>query len=259
MWMKVIIMIDLIKVGKIYYTRGKPIESLHDISFKVSDGEFVSIVGPSGCGKSTLVKIISDIIKPTSGQIFIDGNSPDDARKKRAFGIVFQDPVLMAWRTNIENVCLPLEVVGAPFKERQQKSLQLLELVGLSDFAHKLPRELSGGMRQRVSIARALSVNPKILLMDEPFGALDEITRDRMNMEIQDIWNKTKKTILFVTHSVPEAVLLSDKVVVMSKRPGLILETVNITLSRPRTLDMREESAFLGLVRQIRMLLSDEC
>lgn len=245
-------MIDIKGICHTYITRGQATESLRDVSFTAEDSEFVTIVGPSGCGKSTLLKIIADILSPTDGHVLIHSRSPAEARQNREIGIVFQDPVLLAWRKNWLNVSLPLEILNVSPEERRRRSLKLLELVGLLDFSEKLPRELSGGMRQRVSIARALSINPSILLMDEPFGALDEMTRERMNMEIQSIWAKERKTILFVTHSIPEAVFLGDRVVVMSARPGRVLDVVEVTLPRPRVLEIREEKSFLAIIRAVR-------
>lgn len=251
-------MIEIRDVGKIYEADTSAVESLRNVSFTAEEAEFVSIVGPSGCGKSTLLKIIGNILEPTSGRVLIKGRSPAQARANREFGIVFQDPVLLAWRSNWQNVSLPLEILEAPTEQRQRRAYELLELVGLKQFANKLPRELSGGMRQRVSIARALSINPQILLMDEPFGALDELTRDYMRLELQKIWQRTNKTVLFVTHSISEAVFLSDRVVVLSPRPGTVLDILEISLPRPRTLQMREEQTFLRLTRRVRNALGED-
>lgn len=251
-------MIEVRNVSKVYGAETGVVESLRDVTFTAEEGEFVSIVGPSGCGKSTLLKIIGNILNPTSGLILINGHSPVQARANREYGIVFQDPVLLAWRSNWQNVVLPLEILEVPARKRKQLAHELLELVGLSQFADKLPRELSGGMRQRVSIARALSIKPRILLMDEPFGALDELTRDHMCLELQKIWQQTNKTVLFVTHSISEAVFLSDRIVVLSSRPGTVLDNVEISLSRPRQLQMREERAFLDLTRHVRNVLGED-
>ncbi|MDP2364663.1 MAG: ABC transporter ATP-binding protein, partial [Ignavibacteria bacterium] len=207
---------------------------LDEISFNVNAGEFVSVIGPSGCGKTTLLKIISGLIKPTKGDIVIKGNSVDLALKKREFGIVFQNPVLLPWRNARENIELPLEILD--YKTLKNSSRRLLEIVGLKDFENFYPKELSGGMQQRVAIARALILEPSILLMDEPFGALDEITRNRMNLELLRIWKEEKVTtsaIVFITHSIPEAVFLSDKIVVLSHRPAKVERIIDVDLPRP--------------------------
>jgi NitT/TauT family transport system ATP-binding protein len=221
----------------------------------MADGEFLSIVGPSGCGKSTLLRIVADLVPPTSGTVEVNGKPARQARRDRDFGIVFQTPVLYEWRSITRNVQLPLELMGYSAADRKERARQMLELVGLSGFEKHLPWQLSGGMQQRVSIARALSFEPSLLLMDEPFGALDEITRDRMNMELQRIWMETSTSVLFITHSIAEAVFLSDRVLVMSSRPGTIDHEVDIPLPRPRTEATREQDDFFHLSGEIRARL----
>jgi NitT/TauT family transport system ATP-binding protein len=221
----------------------------------MADGEFLSIVGPSGCGKSTLLRIVADLVPPTSGTVEVNGKPARQARRDRDFGIVFQTPVLYEWRSITRNVQLPLELMGYSAADRKERARQMLELVGLSGFEKHLPWQLSGGMQQRVSIARALSFEPSLLLMDEPFGALDEITRDRMNMELQRIWMETSTSVLFITHSIAEAVFLSDRALVMSSRPGSIDHEVDIPLPRPRTEAIREQDDFFHLSGEIRASL----
>jgi len=247
-------LLTLRSVSKTYAARdGQPVEALRDVSCTIEAGEFVAILGPSGCGKSTLMSIIAGLLPPTSGTVdfaptFQSGRLPN-------FGIVFQDPVLFPWRDVKANVALPGEVVGLARQERDQRAGELLRMVGLRGFEQKYPHELSGGMRQRVSICRALIHNPPQLLMDEPFGALDALTRDQLVLDIQRIWNEARMTVLFITHSVPEAVFLSDRVIVMTPRPGRIDQVIDIDLPRPRTLAMRETPEFTGYNRQILDLL----
>ena len=236
------------RFGKTY----DAVVAVEDISFSVGQNEFVSIVGPSGCGKSTMLRLIADLLPPSSGSIRVAGQSAREARQSRAIGVVFQNPVLYAWRSVRRNVELPLEVMSLSRAERRRRATEMLELVALDDFARKSPWQLSGGMQQRVSIARALSFNPDILLMDEPFGALDEITRERMNAELQRIWETTHTTILFITHSIPEAVFLSNRVLVMSPRPGKIVLDRHIDLPHPRDERTREDDRFFRLVNEIR-------
>jgi NitT/TauT family transport system ATP-binding protein len=226
--------------------------ALQDATMDMAEGEFVSIVGPSGCGKSTLLRIVADLIKPTAGTVMVNGKPAGKARQDRDYGIVFQTPVLYEWRTVARNVQLPLEVMGYSAAERGERTSRMLDLVGLTGFDKHLPWQLSGGMQQRVSIARALSFNPSLLLMDEPFGALDEITRDRMNMELQRIWMETTTSVLFVTHSIAEAIFLSDRVLVMSSRPGTIDHECDIPLPRPRTEATREQDDFFHLNAEVR-------
>jgi NitT/TauT family transport system ATP-binding protein len=229
--------------------------ALEGIDLKVGAGELVSLIGPSGCGKSTLLRVVGDLTEPTSGEVVVNGKSARQARVDRDYGIVFQDAVLYDWRTVARNIALPLEMLGWERKRRTERVGELLELVELTEFAGHHPWQLSGGMQQRVAIARALSFDPALLLMDEPFGALDEMTRERMNMELLRIWEQAGSTIVFVTHSIAEAVFLSTRVVVMSPRPGRIAGVVPIDLPRPRNVETREEPRFFELVTQVRELL----
>jgi NitT/TauT family transport system ATP-binding protein len=234
---------------------GRRVEALHAIDLSIARGEFVSLIGPSGCGKSTLLRIVGDLIAPSAGAVSVNGKPARDARLNREYGMVFQAPVLFDWRTVQKNVELPLEIIGLPRDRREAKSREMLELVELGDFAGQRPWQLSGGMQQRVAIARALALDPSILLMDEPFGALDEMTRERMNLELHRIWERTGTTVIFVTHSIPEAVFLSTRVVVMSARPGRITKIVPIDLERDRTVDTRERQRYFQLVTEVREAL----
>jgi NitT/TauT family transport system ATP-binding protein len=229
--------------------------ALHDIGLEIARGEFVSLIGPSGCGKSTLLRIIGDIIEPSSGTVTVNGKTARRARLDGNYGIVFQSPVLYDWRTVARNIALPLEMLGWSRAKRAARVQEMVELVELSSFEQHHPWQLSGGMQQRVAIARALSFDPALLLMDEPFGALDEMTRERLNMELLRIWSETGSTVVFVTHSIPEAVFLSTRVVVMSARPGRIVGIVPVDLPQPRTAATREEPRFFELVTQVRELL----
>jgi NitT/TauT family transport system ATP-binding protein len=229
--------------------------ALQDIDLTIRSGEFISLIGPSGCGKSTLLRLIGDLTTPTSGSITVNGRSARQARLGREYGMVFQAPVLMDWRTVQKNVELPLEVMGFDKAQREQRSKAMLDLVELGDFGRTHPWQLSGGMQQRVAIARALAFDPKLLLMDEPFGALDEMTRERMNLELMRIWRQTGTTIVFVTHSIPEAVFLSTRVVVMSARPGRISRIVEIDLPQPRTVETREHERYFEHVTTVREAL----
>ena len=231
---------------------GEPVVALKNINLEIKPGEFVSLVGPSGCGKTTLLRSIADLQQPTTGTISIGGLTPREIRLQQKFGIVFQNPVLYEWRTVRRNVCMPMEIMGVPKKERTNRVTQTLELVGLYNFGKKHPHELSGGMQQRVGIARALALRPKILLMDEPFSALDEFTKEKLHLDVQNIWSKTKKTIIFVTHNIQEAVFLSDKVVVLSPHPGRVSAVVDINLPRPRGLEIRDTIEFNSLVSKVR-------
>jgi NitT/TauT family transport system ATP-binding protein len=233
------------------------VRALQDIDLDVRPGEFVSLIGPSGCGKSTLLRVIGDLLAPTSGTISVNGKTPRQARLSREYGIVFQQPVLYDWRTVAQNVQLPLEVMKVPAKEARARVDALLRLVGLADFAKRYPWELSGGMQQRVSIARALSFKPSVLLMDEPFGALDEMTRERLNRELLNIWAETGTTIVFVTHSIAEAIFLSDRAVVMSPRPGRIEAIIDVDLARPRETETRDTDRFVELVAAVRHRLRE--
>ena len=233
--------------------------ALDEVSFNVPVGQFVSVLGPSGCGKSTLLRLISGLDTVTGGTISVNGMSPKEARRRRDFGVVFQTPVLFDWRSVQANVALPLEVMRYPRAEIKQRTRELLELVGLWNFKDKRPYQLSGGMQQRVSIARALAFRPKFLMMDEPLGALDAMTRERMATEILQIWsNSPGTTVVFITHSIPEAVMLSDRVVVMSAHPGRVLRVMDIDLPRPRTEEIRESDEFAHVENEIRHLLFSE-
>jgi NitT/TauT family transport system ATP-binding protein len=226
--------------------------AVQDIGLEIGRGEFISLIGPSGCGKSTLLRIVGDIIEPTAGTIAVNGKTARRARLDRDYGIVFQSPVLYDWRTVGRNIALPLEMLGWERTRRKERVKEMLDLVELTQFEQHHPWQLSGGMQQRVAIARALSFDPALLLMDEPFGALDEMTRERLNMELLRIWSETGSTVVFVTHSIPEAVFLSTRVVVMSARPGRIVGIVPIDLPQPRTASTREEPPFFELVTQVR-------
>jgi NitT/TauT family transport system ATP-binding protein len=250
--------VEIGRVSKVFSQRGQaaaPVEALVDIDLTVAAGEFVSLIGPSGCGKSTLLRIIGDLTSPTTGTVTVNGKPAPRARLDRDYGMVFQAPVLFDWRTVQGNVELPLEVSGTPRAERTRRATENLRLVELADFAGHYPWQLSGGMQQRVAIARALAVDPAILLMDEPFGALDEMTRERMNLELLKIWERTGTTIVFVTHSIAEAVFLSTRVVVMSPRPGRISAVIDIDLPRERTADTREMDEYFHLVTSVREAL----
>jgi NitT/TauT family transport system ATP-binding protein len=226
--------------------------ALQGIDLDVAPGEFVSLIGPPGCGKSTLLRIVGDLIQPTEGRVSVNGKDAHRARLDRDYGIVFQDSVLYDWRTVSRNIALPLELAGWDRARRQQRVGEMLELVELTGFADHHPWQLSGGMQQRVSIARALSFSPALLLMDEPFGALDEMTRERLNAELLSIWAETGSTIVFVTHSISEAVFLSTRVVVMSARPGRIAGIVNVDLKQPRNFETREDPRFFEKVTEVR-------
>ena len=242
-------------VGKTFGEASSAVVALQDINLTIGSGEFVSLIGPSGCGKSTLLRIIGDLTSPTSGRILVNGKPAQRARLDRDYGMVFQAPVLMDWRTVAKNIELPLEIMGYAAADRAKRSADLLKLVELEGFEGRHPWQLSGGMQQRVAIARALAFDPKLLLMDEPFGALDEMTRERMNLELMRIWGRTKTTIVFVTHSIPEAVFLSTRVVVMSARPGRISKVVDVDLPQPRTVDTRETERYFELVTEVREAL----
>jgi len=231
------------------------VHALMDINLVIEPNEFVSLIGPSGCGKSTLLRIMGDLIAPTSGAVAINGKSAHEARLNRDYGMVFQAATLYEWRTVTRNVQLPLELMKYPKEKKEARTREMLELVELSDFRNHYPWQLSGGMQQRVAIARALAFEPSILLMDEPFGALDEMTRERMNLELLSIWEKTKITVIFVTHSITEAVFLSTRVVVMSARPGRLTHDIKIDLPQPRNTDTRENVRFFELETEVREAL----
>ena len=234
---------------------GTDVVALQDIDLEVGKGEFLSLIGPSGCGKSTLLRIVGDLIKPSEGRVVVNRKPAQQARADRDYGIVFQDAVLFDWRTVEKNIALPLELVGWDRRRRADRVRDLLELVELSGFERHHPWQLSGGMQQRVAIARALSFEPPLLLMDEPFGALDEMTRERMNLELLRIWQQTRSTVVFVTHSIAEAVFLSTRVAVMSPRPGRITGIVDVDLPQPRGVETREQPRFAELVREVRRTL----
>ena len=233
-----------------FTTADGPVFALQGVNLTVNDGDFISFIGPSGCGKTTLLRVIADLERATGGTIEVNSMSPGQARMARAYGYVFQAPALYPWRTVEKNVGLPLEIMG--LSDPSERIKRNLELVNLSGFEKKFPWQLSGGMQQRVSIARALAVEPKLLLMDEPFGALDEIVRDKLNQQLLELWAATKKTVVFVTHSIPEAVFLSSKIVVMSPRPGRIIDVIETNFPAKRTLDIRETPEFLKVAHRVR-------
>ncbi|MBR3371299.1 MAG: ABC transporter ATP-binding protein [Rhodobacteraceae bacterium] len=235
-----------------FQTGDGPVHALKDVTLDIAKGEFVSFIGPSGCGKTTFLRVIADLEHPTSGSITVNGMSPDAARRARAYGYVFQAADLYPWRTIAGNIKLPLEIMGYSATEQNSRVEKVLELVELSGFARKFPWQLSGGMQQRASIARALAFDADILLMDEPFGALDEIVRDRLNEQLLELWARTEKTIGFVTHSIPEAVYLSTKIVVMSPRPGRITDIIDSPLPRIRPLDIRDSPEFIAIAHRVR-------
>jgi NitT/TauT family transport system ATP-binding protein len=231
--------------------------ALQNINLNIYPGEFISLIGPSGCGKSTLLRLIADLISPTDGELIINGKTPHQARLDRDYGMVFQAATLYDWRTVSKNVQLPLEIMGYPAHIRKTRAQEMLELVELGQFSKHYPWQLSGGMQQRVAIARALAFQPSLLLMDEPFGALDEFTRERMNMELLRIWRQTNITVAFVTHSIPEGVFLSNRVVVMSPRPGRITQIVDIDLPYPRNFETREQPRYFELITEVREYLRE--
>jgi NitT/TauT family transport system ATP-binding protein len=244
---------DVISVqglSKGYPSRNGCVDALQNISFSVKESEFVAVVGPSGCGKSTLLKLLAGLLLPSKGEAYLRGSPINSPR--RDIGVVFQSPVLLPWRSVLENVLLPVDVQHLADNSHRKVAMELLSLVGLQDFAHRYPQELSGGMQQRVAIARALVHDPAMLLMDEPFGALDAMTREQMNLELQRVWLERKKTILLITHSIPEAVFLADRVLVMTSRPGRIMNTVPIDIPRPRRLEAMTLPQFCATVSSIR-------
>jgi NitT/TauT family transport system ATP-binding protein len=247
--------IDILGLSLIFQTADTPVFALSDIDLSIAAGEFVSFIGPSGCGKTTLMRVIADLERPTEGSITVNGVTPEEARLQRAYGYVFQAPALYPWRTVIRNVTLPLEIIGLDRRQREARAVKYLDMVGLNGFERKFPWQLSGGMQQRVSIARALSFEPQLLLMDEPFGALDEITRDHLNEQLIGLWEQTRKTVIFVTHSISEAVFLSTRIVVMSPRPGRIIDLIDCDLPAHRTLDIRETPEFLAIAHRVRQAL----
>lgn len=234
-----------------------PVHALSNIDLQIQEGEFVALIGPSGCGKTTLMRVIADLEKISAGEVLVNGVSPHDARLARAYGYVFQAPALFPWRTVLANVMLPLHIQGRPKAEAKAIALQHLERVGLTGFESKYPWQLSGGMQQRVSIARALSFEPQILMMDEPFGALDEITRDRLNEQLQQLWQRERRTVVFVTHSISEAVYLATRIVVMSPRPGRIAKVIQSQLPDERHLGLRDSADFVNLAHEVREALAE--
>jgi len=240
-----------------YAAADAPTVALSAVDLDIAEGEFVSLIGPSGCGKTTLLRVIADLEHATSGSVRVNGTSPEQARLARSYGYVFQAPALYPWRTALGNAMLPLEILGKPRQERVAIATRQLANVGLAGFENKYPWQLSGGMQQRVSIARALGFEPKILMMDEPFGALDEITRDRLNEQLLRLWERERLTIIFVTHSIPEAAFLSNRIVVMSPRPGRIVDIIESDLPADRTLDIRESPAFTDIAHRLRVALRD--
>ena len=249
--------IDVRNVSLTFETADGKVDALSNVSLQIADGEFVSFIGPSGCGKTTMLRVIADLQQPTGGTLLVNGMSAEQARLARRYGYVFQAPALFPWRTIEKNLKLPLEVMGFSDSEQQQRAARYLALVNLTGFERKFPWQLSGGMQQRVSIARALSFDPALLLMDEPFGALDEIVRDHLNEQLLQLWDKTGKTVLFVTHSIPEAVFLSSKIVVMSPRPGRIIDIIDCNFPRDRTLEIRETPEFLKIAQRVRVGLRE--
>jgi NitT/TauT family transport system ATP-binding protein len=245
--------VDVRNVSLTFETSDGKVDALANVSLEIAEGEFVSFIGPSGCGKTTMLRLIADLQQPTSGTLLVNGMSAEQARLARRYGYVFQAPALFPWRTIEKNLKLPLEVMGFSDSEQNSRAARYLALVNLTGFERKFPWQLSGGMQQRVSIARALSFDPALLLMDEPFGALDEIVRDHLNEQLLQLWDKTGKTVLFVTHSIPEAVFLSTKIVVMSPRPGRIIDVIDCDFARDRTLEIRETPEFLKIAQRVRV------
>jgi NitT/TauT family transport system ATP-binding protein len=245
--------VDVRNVSLTFETADGKVDALSNVSLQIADGEFVSFIGPSGCGKTTMLRVIADLQQPTAGTLLVNGMSAEQARLERRYGYVFQAPALFPWRTIEKNLKLPLEIMGFSDSEQKLRAARYLALVNLNGFERKFPWQLSGGMQQRVSIARALSFDPALLLMDEPFGALDEIVRDHLNEQLLQLWDKTGKTVLFVTHSIPEAVFLSSKIVVMSPRPGRIIDIIDCNFPRDRTLEIRETPEFLKIAQRVRV------
>ena len=249
---------EYIRIRNLSKTFGKSaaggVIALRDIDCSIEKGSFVSVVGPSGCGKSTLLRIVAGLLSSTDGSVTMDGQLIRGTR--RDVGVVFQSSILLPWRSILENVLLPAEVLGLDMRAARGRAMELLEMVRLTGFEHKLPRELSGGMQQRASIARALLHDPKVLLMDEPFGALDAMTREQMNLELQRIWSESGKTVILITHSIPEAIFLGDVVFVMTPRPGTLMRVIRVTLPRPRSMGVMGSPAFTGVAQEIRELFN---
>ncbi len=246
------VVISASRLNLTFQTNDGPVHALKDVTLEIGKGDFVSFIGPSGCGKTTFLRCMADLEHPTGGEITVNGVSPEEARKARAYGYVFQAAGLYPWRTIGRNISLPLEIMGYSREEQQERVTRTLELVDLSGFEQKFPWQLSGGMQQRASIARALAFDADILLMDEPFGALDEIVRDHLNEQLLHLWERTEKTIAFVTHSIPEAVYLSTKIVVMSPRPGRITDVIESPLPKERPLEIRDTPEFLEVAHRVR-------
>jgi NitT/TauT family transport system ATP-binding protein len=249
--------VEIRNASVVYQTADTPVHALENIDLNIHEGEFVSLIGPSGCGKTTLMRVIADLEQISAGQVLVNGVTPHEARLARAYGYVFQAPALFPWRNVLANVTLPLQIQGRSKSDAKKIAQEHLERVGLSGFEGKYPWQLSGGMQQRVSIARALSFEPKILMMDEPFGALDEITRDRLNEQLQQLWQRERRTVVFVTHSIAEAVYLSTKIVVMSPRPGRIVKVIDSPLPDDRHLGLRDTTAFIQVAHEVREALAD--
>ncbi len=248
--------VEVRDLSVIYPAKDQSVVALDRVRLSIREGEFISLIGPSGCGKTTLLRVIADLEQASSGSVLVNGMSSHDARLARAYGYVFQAPALFPWRSVLQNVMLPLEIHGRPAAESRAIAREHLERVGLTGFEGKYPWQLSGGMQQRVSIARALGFEPKLLMMDEPFGALDEITRDRLNEQLLRLWEREKRTVVFVTHSIPEAAFLSSRIVVMSARPGRIVEVIESNLPADRTLEIRETPAFMKIAHRLRVALA---
>ena len=246
------LVVDAQNISLTFDTADGRVEALSDVHLQVAEGEFVSFIGPSGCGKTTMLRVIADLQQPSSGTLTVNGMSAEGARLARSYGYVFQAPALFPWRTIEKNLKLPLEIMGYSEIEQQQRVERYLSMVNLTGFERKFPWQLSGGMQQRVSIARALSFDPALLLMDEPFGALDEIVRDHLNEQLLQLWKSTGKTVLFVTHSIPEAVFLSTRIVVMSPRPGRIIDVIDCDFPTERSLEIRETPEFLKVAQLVR-------
>jgi NitT/TauT family transport system ATP-binding protein len=251
--------VQLAGVNKVFgQGRQNEVRALDDINLSIGTNAFVSLIGPSGCGKSTLLRLIGDLIQPSGGSVVVNGKPAHEARLKREYGMVFQQATLMDWRSIRHNIEMPLEIMAWPAERRQARAREMLALVGLEEFERHYPWQLSGGMQQRVAIARALAFEPALLLMDEPFGALDEMTRERLQMEVLRIWGKTRTTVVFVTHSIPEAVFLSTRVVVMSARPGRISGVVDVDLAQPRSFETREDPRFFQKITEVRERLRQD-
>lgn len=249
--------VEVRNASVIYQTADTPVQALSNIDLHIGEGEFVSLIGPSGCGKTTLLRVIADLEQISDGAVLVNGVSPHAARMARSYGYVFQAPALFPWRTVLGNVMLPLQIQGRGAAQSRSIALEQLARVGLTGFEGKYPWQLSGGMQQRVSIARALAFEPRILMMDEPFGALDEITRDRLNEQLQQLWQRERRTVVFVTHSIAEAVYLSTRIVVMSPRPGRIVKVIESPLPDERHLGLRDTQAFMDVAHAVREALAD--